>query len=287
MVSDSTQNLVFQGEVFYLLISSGDKILRIVYLGDIVAKCGREKVISIIPQIKQDYDYDALIVNVDNAAHGFGCTPAIAQKLLSSQVSAIVTGDHVGNQKNFIPYLEENNRIIRPLNYSDNFAGEGARIIPLDNGQKILVIEVVGRVFMDYNESYIDKLESILQKYKLKKDVEAIFIDIHAEATAEKQALAHYLDGRVSAVIGSHTHVPTSDCKILPKGTAYQTDVGMCGNYDGVIGFDPQTPMERLHNKSSSSRLEPMGGQATVCGVFIQTDNKTGLATDIQAFSYK
>lgn len=260
--------------------------MKIVYLGDIVARSGREKVIQTIPQIKHDWQMDALIVNVDNVAHGFGCTPKIAKQLLDAGVSAIVTGDHVWNQKELLEFLDDNNRIVRPLNYSDNLAGVGARVIPLDSGQKILVAEVVGRVFMDTVESPVIKVEQLLQKYKLARDVDAIFIDIHAEATAEKQAFARCFDGCVSAIIGSHTHVPTADAVILPKGTAYQTDVGMCGNYDSVIGFEPAAPIERLRDKSSPSRLEPKGGNAQICGVFIETDNKTGLAVKITPFKY-
>ena len=260
--------------------------MKIVYLGDIVARSGREKVIQTIPQIKQDWQMDALIVNVDNVAHGFGCTPKIAKQLLDAGVSAIVTGDHVWNQKELLEFLDDNNRIVRPLNYSDNLAGVGARVIPLDSGQKILVAEVVGRVFMDTVESPVIKVEQLLQKYKLARDVDAIFIDIHAEATAEKQAFARCFDGCVSTIIGSHTHVPTADAVILPKGTAYQTDVGMCGNYDSVIGFEPAAPIERLRDKSSPSRLEPKGGNAQICGVFIETDNKTGLAVKITPFKY-
>ena len=162
----------------------------------------------------------------------------------------------------------------------------GARIIPLDTGKKILVAEVMGRVFMDDAGSYIDKIEELLKQYHLGKNIDAIFIDVHAEATAEKQAFARHFDGQVSAIIGSHTHVPTSDAIILAKGTAYQTDTGMCGNYDGVIGFDDKAPIERLQNKNASSRLEPKGGPAIICGVFIQTDDKTGLAVKIEAIKH-
>lgn len=260
--------------------------MKIVYLGDIVARCGREKVIQTIPQIKADWHYDALIVNVDNVAHGFGCTPKIAKQFLEAKVSAIVTGDHVWNQKELLSFLDENNRIVRPLNYSENLAGRGARVIPLDSGQKILVAEVVGRVFMEDVASPAEKIEQLLNQYKLNRDVDAIFVDIHAEATAEKQALARCFDGAVSAMIGSHTHVPTSDAIILPKGTAYQTDVGMCGDYDSVIGFDEKAPIERLKNRAATSRLEPKDGSAEVHGVFIETDDRTGLATQIIPIKY-
>ena len=256
--------------------------MRIIYLGDIVARPGRDAVKQSIPFLKDAYSYDVLIVNADNAAHGFGCTPKICNQFLEAGVSAIVTGDHVWNQKELISFLNDNKRIIRPLNYSSNLAGLGAREIPLDNGKKILVIEVVGRVFMEAVDCPLQAVDKVLEKYKLAQNIDAIFIDIHAEATAEKQAFARYFDGRVSAVIGSHTHVPTNDACILPKGTAYQTDAGMCGDYNSVIGFDPQAPIERLKDKYSPRRLEACTGKGTISGVFIETDDATGLAIKIE-----
>ncbi len=260
--------------------------LKIVYLGDVVARSGREKVIQTISVIKNDWHWDALIVNVDNAAHGFGCTPKIARQFFEARASALVTGDHVWDQKDFTAYLNESNRIVRPLNYSDNLAGVGARVIPLDNGQKLLIAEVVGRVFMAEVASPLEKLEQLLTQYKLTDNVDAIFVDIHAEATAEKQALAHYFDGKISAIIGSHTHIPTADAMILPQGTAYQTDVGMCGDCSGVIGFKTAAPIARLKNPASNLRLEPGEGQATIHGVFIETDDKSGLAVKIVPLTY-
>ncbi len=261
-------------------------MVKIIYLGDVVARPGREAVKQSIPVLKEQYNFDALIVNVDNAAHGFGCTPKICNQLFQNGVSAIVTGDHVWNQKDILPFLNENKRIVRPLNYSSNLAGMGARIIPLDNGKKILIAEVVGRVFMEAVDCPLQALDNLLNQYCLGDNVDAIFVDIHAEATAEKQAFARYFDGRVSAVIGSHTHVPTSDTCILPKGTAYQTDAGMCGDYNGVIGFDPISPIERLKDKFSSRKLEPCSGKGTVCGVFFETDDKTGLAKKVESVRF-
>ncbi len=260
--------------------------MKIIYLGDIVARSGREAVKEAISYLKQTYYFDALIVNADNAAHGFGCTPKICTQLFNAGVSAIVTGDHVWNQKDLLPFLDENKRIVRPLNYSANLSGVGAREIPLDNGQKILVSEVVGRVFMEAVDCPLQALDKLLENYTLGKNIAAIFVDIHAEATAEKQAFAHYFDGRVSAVIGSHTHVPTNDAIILPKGTAYQTDAGMCGDYNSVIGFETQAPIERLKDKFSARRLEPSLGKGTVCGTYIETDNKTGLAIKIETIKF-
>lgn len=258
------------------------KTLKIVYLGDIVAKSGREAVKNAISQLKDTYKYDVIIVNVDNAAHGFGCTPKVCNQLFEAGVTALVTGDHVWNQKDIYPYLNECKRIVRPLNHSSNLAGVGAQIIPLDSGKKILIVEVVGRVFMEAVDCPLQSLENILQEYTLTKNIDAIFVDIHAEATAEKQSFAYYFDGKVSAVIGSHTHVPTADERILPNGTAYQTDAGMCGDYNSVIGFDVKAPIERLKDKFSPHRLEPATNKGTVCGVYIETDDKTGLAKYIE-----
>lgn len=256
--------------------------MKIVYLGDIVAKSGREAVKNAILHLKQTYKYDVLIANVDNAAHGFGCTPRVCNQLFDAGVNVLVTGDHVWNQKDIYPYLNECKKIVRPLNHSTNLAGVGAQVIPLDNGKKILVVELVGRVFMKAVDCPLQALENVLDKYILAKNIDAIFVDIHAEATAEKQSFAHYFDGRVSAVIGSHTHVPTSDERILPKGTAYQTDAGMCGDYNSVIGFDTKAPIERLKDKFSPHRLEPATNKGTVCGTFIETDDKTCLAIHIE-----
>ena len=270
-------------ETGFSFITLKDNDLKIVYLGDIVAKSGREAVRNSISYLKETYKYDVLIANVDNAAHGFGCTPKVCNQLIESGVTALVTGDHVWNQKDIYPYLNECKRIVRPLNHSSNLAGTGAQVISLDNGKKILVVEVVGRVFMEAVDCPLQALDSVLEKYHLSKNIDAIFVDIHAEATAEKQSFAYYFDGRVSAVIGSHTHVPTADSKILPNGTAYQTDAGMCGDYDSVIGFDKQAPIERLKDKFSPHRLEPATSKGTVCGTFIETDDKTGLAIRVEA----
>jgi len=239
-----------------------------------------------VHDLKKKYEYDVLIVNVDNAAHGFGCTPKVCKQLLDAGVSALVTGDHVWNQKDIVPFLDENKRIVRPLNYAVDLAGVGAREIPCDNGKKILVVEVVGRVFMEAVDCPLAAVEKVLDKYKLAINIDAIFVDIHAEATAEKQSFARYFDGRVSAIVGSHTHVPTNDACILPNGTAYQTDAGMCGDYNSVIGFDTKAPIERLKNKFSPYRLEPAKGKATLCGTFIETDDKTGLAHKIEIIKF-
>ena len=247
-----------------------------------MARPGREVVMNNISKLKELYNYDVLIVNVDNAAHGFGCTPGICRDFFEKGVSAIVTGDHVWNQREIVPYLDECKQIVRPLNHPETLPGKGAREIELPDGRKILVVEVVGRLFMEAVDCPVQAMDKLLKLYKLGSNINAIFVDFHAEATAEKIAFGHYLDGKVSAVIGSHTHVPTSDCMILPQGTAYQTDAGMCGDYSGVIGFDKDTPIERLCRKFSGGKLVPCHGTGTLYGTYIETDDKTGLALKIE-----
>lgn len=257
--------------------------MRIIYLGDVVARPGREAVLSNISKLRELYQFDVLIVNSDNAAHGFGVTPGICREFFEKGVTAIVTGDHVWNQREIIPFLNDCKQIIRPLNYPEDLPGKGAREIELANGKRILIVEVVGRLFMEAVDCPVQVMDKLLKGYRLGRNIEAIFVDIHAEATAEKIAFGHYLDGRVSAVIGSHTHVPTSDAVILPGGTAYLTDAGMCGDYSGVIGFEKEEPMARLARRFTGGRLIPGKGNGTLCGVFIETDDSSGKALKIES----
>ncbi len=256
--------------------------MKIIYCGDVVARPGREAILNNIPLLKEKYNYDVLIVNADNAAHGFGTTPGICRDFFEKGVTAIVTGDHVWNQREIIPFLDECKTIVRPLNMPENLPGKGWREIELANGKKILIIEVLGRLFMEAVDCPVQTIDKLLKLYTLGRNVDAIFVDIHGEATAEKISFGHYLDGRVSAVIGSHTHVPTSDAMILPNGTAYQTDAGMCGDYSGVIGFEKEAPIERLARRYTGNRLIPCKGHGTLSGTYIETDDTTGLAVKIE-----
>ncbi len=261
--------------------------MKIIYVGDIVGRSGREVLLNNISKLQEKYKYDIIIANTDNAAHGFGVTPGVCRDLLEKGVGAIVTGDHVWNQREIIPFLDECKQIIRPLNYPENLPGRGAREIELTSGKKILVVEVVGRLFMEAVDCPAQAIDKLLKNYTLGRNINAIFVDIHAEATAEKIAFGHYLDGRVSAVVGSHTHVPTSDTMILPKGTAYQTDAGMCGDYSGVIGFDIAAPIDRLCRRYTGSRLSVLKGEGTLYGTYIETDDATGLACNIEQICIK
>ncbi len=256
--------------------------MKIIYCGDVVARPGREAVLNNLSQIKETYKPDAVLVNIENAAHGFGATPGICRDFLEAGVDGLITGNHVWNQKELIPFLDSCKQIIRPLNYGARNPGRGAAEILLANGQKLLIIQVAGRQFMEPADNPINAVDDVLKSYNLGKNINAILVDIHAEATSEKLALGYYLDGRVSVVAGTHTHVPTSDARILPNGTAYITDVGMCGDYESVLGFSPEEPIARLADRYTGGRLEPAKGKGTLFGIFVETDDKTGLAKHIE-----
>ena len=256
--------------------------MKIIYCGDVVGRAGREAVLNNLPELRETYKPDVIVVNVENAAHGFGVSPGICRDFLEKGVDALVTGNHVWQQRDIIPFLNDCKKIVRPLNYPEGLPGRGAVEIELANGKKILVAQVLGRLFMEAADCPAHAADKVLKNYTLGKNINAIFVDIHAEATAEKIEIGHYLDGRVSAVIGSHTHIPTSDFCIRDGGTAYQTDVGMCGDYNSVIGFDKTEPVNRLLRKYTGGRLTPAKGAGTLFGVVIDIDDKTGKALNIE-----
>ena len=256
--------------------------MKIIYCGDVVARAGREAVLNNLPILKEQYKPDAIIVNIENAAHGFGATPGICRDFLDAGADGLITGNHVWNQKELIPFLSDCKQIIRPLNYGMQNPGRGAAELLLANGQKLLIMQVAGRQFMEPVDNPINAIDDVLKSYNLGKNIDAILVDMHAEATSEKLALGYYLDGRVSIVAGTHTHVPTADARILPQGTAYITDVGMCGDYDSVLGFNKEEPIARLTGKYTGGRLEPARGQGTFYGIFVETNDKTGLAKFIE-----
>jgi metallophosphoesterase (TIGR00282 family) len=213
-------------------------------------------------------------VNGENAAGGFGITGQICAELYAAGADVIVTGNHVWDQKETLNYIEQDPKLLRPLNYPKGTPGRGAGVYPDRQGRKVAVIQVMGRVFMDPLDDPFAAVENEMAKHRLGGNVQFIFVDIHAEATSEKNSMGVFLDGRVSFVCGSHGHVPTADCRILNGGTAYQTDAGMCGDYDSVIGMDKAEPLRRFTRKISAGRMEAALGPATLCGVFVETDDK-------------
>lgn len=255
--------------------------MRIFYCGDVVARPGREVVCENLSRIRSEYKADVILVNVENSAHGFGTTPGICRDFIAKGADILVTGNHFLNQHDIIPYFQECPVIIRPANIPAENPGRGFTIFELADGRSILVIQVLGRLFMEAVDCPVQAIDQILKSYTLGKNISAIFVDIHAEATSEKLSLGYYLDGRVSCVAGTHTHVPTADARVLPQGTAYITDVGMCGNYNSILGFEKDAPISRLRRRFSGDRLIPASGKGTLYGILVETDDNTGLAQSI------
>ena len=253
--------------------------MKLLFLGDIVGRAGRDAVLAHLPALKADYAVDFCVVNADNAAGGFGVTPAICAELFQAGADVITGGDHIWDQRDIIPMLSQDQRVLRPHNYPPRTPGSGVALHQLANGKKIAVIHVLGQVFHKEHVSCpFACVEAVLKEYAMGRQVQAILVDFHAEATSEKMAMGHFCDGRASVVVGSHTHVPTADARILAKGTANQTDAGMCGDYHSVIGFDMAAPLERFLSKINKVRLEPASGAGVICGLLVVTDDRTGLA---------
>lgn len=223
-----------------------------------------------------------VVINGENAANGFGITKKIYDQFLQAGADVVTTGDHLFDQREILLQMDQCERLVRPANLPQKIPGAGAKILTLDNGKKILTIQLLGQLFLKITpDNPFEAVENILQSYQLGKNVDAIVVDVHGEASSERMAMGHFLDGRVSLVTGSHTHVPTADTQILPRGTGYHTDAGMCGDYDSVIGFDKQISLTGFLNKFRADRLTPANGEATLCGTFVETDDKTGLARSI------
>ena len=260
--------------------------MKIVFIGDIVGKEARQKFIESIPKIKNEYEPDALIVNAENAAAGYGLTKKIANQLLDAGVDAITLGNHAWDQKEMLSYIEECPKIIRALNYPSGVPGKGYYELILPNDKKIIIIQIMLRLFMGLSlDDPFSVTKNFLQREKLGSTCNAIFIDMHGEATSEKNAFGHVFDGKVSGIIGTHTHVPTSDARILVGGTAYQTDVGMTGDYNSVIGMDKENPIHGfVKGYRSEGRFFPASEKITICGTFVETDDSTGLSLKILPF---
>ena len=256
--------------------------MRILFLGDVVGRSAREAVIKEIPEIRRNFSIDFVIVNGENAAGGFGITEKICEDFFSSGIDCITTGNHVWDQKELFDYIKNENRLLRPINYPEETPGKGFEIFPNQVG-RVLVVNVMGRLFMESLDDPFNAIEKVLDENPLGITCDAIVIDIHAETTSEKTAMGHFCDGRVSLVVGTHTHIPTADYQILPYGTGYQTDAGMCGDYDSVIGMEKTEPIRRFVEKTPGGRFNPAQGSPTLCGVIIET-SPDGLSETIEPF---
>jgi len=252
--------------------------MRILFLGDIVGRTGRDTVGAQLPSLRERLRLDLVIVNAENASHGFGLAPDMARKLFEAGADVITLGNHAWDRKEIIPYIADTPALIRPLNYPPGTPGGGAFMATLADGRRALVAQAMGRLFMDPLDCPFRGTADLLTKYRLGGGVHAIVIDFHAEATSEKMAFAHVFDGQVSLVVGTHTHCPSADAQVLPGGSAFQSDAGMCGDYDSVIGMAKDGAALRFWRKMPGERLAPAEGPATICGVFVETDDVTGLA---------
>ncbi|MBI36559.1 MAG: TIGR00282 family metallophosphoesterase [Alphaproteobacteria bacterium] len=255
--------------------------MNILFCGDVVGRAGREVVNQHLPDLKKQLQLDFIIINGENAANGFGITKEICENLYESGADVITTGNHVWDQKEIIGQIDNDPRLLRPANYPAGTPGRGSNVYSTKKGQKVLVINVMCRLFMDPLDDPFVILDQELSSYLLGRTVDAIILDVHGEASSEKMAIGHAYDGRVSLVVGTHTHVPTADAHILDGGTAYQTDAGMCGDYDSVIGMKKLPAISRFRRKMPGERLSPASGPADLCGVYIQTDDDSGLAKKI------
>ena len=256
--------------------------MNILFLGDVMGKSGRQVLKNELPQLKRDLQIDTVIVNGENAAGGFGITPKICEEFYELGVNVITTGNHVWDQKEIIPYISKDNYILRPHNFPQSVPGKGFVIYKDAMDRKVLVINVMARLFMDPLNDPIETIYSILDNYKIGENVSAIIIDVHGEASSEKMAIGHTFDGIVSFIIGTHTHIPTLDAQILENGTAFQSDAGMCGDYDSVIGGEKEGWVARFKHKMPTGRINVSSGEATLCGVFVCINDTDGMAVHIE-----
>ena len=257
--------------------------MKVLFLGDIVGRSARQSVIAQLPDIRSELGLDAIIVNCENAAGGFGVTPAICDELFAAGADVLTTGNHVWDKAEISPYIQKQDRLLRPANMAREFPGKGAVVHHLPNGKRLGVVNVMCNLFMAENGNMFEALDKELDALALGRDADFILVDVHGEATSEKVATGFYCDGKVSCVVGTHTHIPTADHRILPQGTAFQTDAGMCGDYISVIGMDPDIAISRFTGRKSG-RLSVATGEPTICGLIIETDDASGLAQSVHPF---
>jgi metallophosphoesterase (TIGR00282 family) len=257
--------------------------VRILFVGDVVGRSGRTIVIDLLPGLILDWQLDLVVVNGENAAGGFGITETIYQELLDAGADIITLGNHAWDQREALVFIERAPRLIRPANFPPGTPGRGAALVETKTGKRALVVNGIGRVFMQPFDDPFSVLDRELNACPLGRAADAVVVDFHGEATSEKQAIGYFCDGRASLVVGTHTHVPTSDHRILPGGTAYMTDAGMTGDYQSIIGMDREEPLGRFLRGYPAGRFEPADGAATLSGVAVETDDATGLAAKVAA----
>ncbi len=252
--------------------------MQLLFLGDIVGKSGRDVVLSHLPRLIRDRGIDAVVINGENSAGGFGITEAIFRELIDAGADVVTLGNHAFDQREALVFIDRAPQLVRPITFPAGTPGRGATLVQTRGGKTLLVINAMGRVFMDAMEDPFLCIDKAIAEAPLGQVADAIVVDFHAEATSEKQALGHYLDGRVSLVVGTHTHVPTADLRVLKGGTAYMSDVGMCGDYDSIIGMGKDEPIRRFMEKNTGARFEPASGAGTLSGAVVEIAGN-GLAT--------
>jgi len=260
--------------------------MRILFLGDVVGLSGCSKLMSNLKNEIQSNKIDFVIVNGENAAvQGMGLTKKICDDFFNSGVDVITTGNHVWDQKEIMEYIDKENRLLRPKNLFEPAPGKGFNIFNTKENIKIGVLNLMGNIFMKKCENVFEVSKKFINQYKLKKDYDLLVVDFHGEITSEKNAIGHFFDGKASLVVGTHTHIPTHDARILKGGTGYQTDAGMCGDYNSVIGMNKEVSLDRFLKKQTSKN-SPAIGEATLCGVIIDCNIRTGLATNIKSYIF-
>ncbi|MCV2891565.1 TIGR00282 family metallophosphoesterase [Lentibacter sp. XHP0401] len=256
--------------------------MRLLFLGDVMGRAGRRAVSERLKGLREAWGLDFVVVNGENASNGMGLSGEHAKALLEAGADCLTLGDHAFDQKDMLQFIGSEPRILRPVNFAKGAPGTGARVFQDGRGRKVLVAQVLGQVFMKRAfEDPFGQIDLVLKKHILGGAVQAAIVDVHCEATSEKMAMGHFCDGRASLVVGTHTHVPTGDAQILPQGTAYLTDAGMCGDYLSVIGMEKAEPMRRFVTGMAKSRFTPANEEATLSGIFVETDDRTGKALKI------
>ena len=255
--------------------------MRILFIGDVIGRPGREVIAAELPHLRDALKLDFVVINGENLAGGFGVTRVVANEMFALGIDVITTGNHWLDQREILTFIDHDDRILRPRNYPQGTPGKGAGLYETRSGARVLVVNVLGRVFMDALDDPFAAVENELAACPLGEGADAVIVDMHAEATSEKMAMGQFCDGRASLVVGTHQHIPTADAQIFPGGTAYQTDAGACADYDSVIGMEKFEPIQRFTRKMSTGRFAPATGPATLCGVFVETNAK-GLASRIE-----
>lgn len=257
--------------------------MRLLFLGDIVGRAGRSAIIDKLPDLRERWQLDFVVINGENAAGGFGITEKILNEVLDAGADAVTLGNHSFDQRETLVFIERQDRLIRPINFPPGTPGRGAGLYEAGNGAQVLVVNALGRIYMAEMDCPFRAVEQELMTCPLGRGADVIVIDFHAEATSEKQAFGVHVDGRASLVVGTHTHTPTSDERILPGGTAYMSDAGMCGDYNSVLGMKSDEPLNRFLTRIPSQRFEPAMDEATISGVAVEIDDATGLARHVKA----